>query len=191
MAEDVGHASVSFEEGDWDQLVQLSCCPGCKGLLLSGRWFEQYGDEAEWQSEAFLLWPSGGPELPEATPIQISSSFHEARRCMSIGCTAAAAVMARRVLEGIVNEQQAKGRTLHAKLADLHTRKMVSDDLLAWSLAIKDIGNEAAHGISTTTPADARDALGFAEALASYIYGYRARFAEFQRRRPTSSEPRS
>ena len=75
---------------------------------------------------------------------------------MSIGCTAAAAVMARRVLEGIVNEQQAKGRTLHAKLADLHTRKMLSDDLLAWSLAIKDIGNEAAHGISTTTPADAR-----------------------------------
>ena len=92
--------------------------------------------------------------------------------------------MTRRLLEGIVNELGAKGRTLSKKLEDLNSRDEIGGMLYDWATELRFTGNAAAHGTSRSVDRrDAEDALIFAEALAEHVFTLKKKFAEFQARR--------
>ena len=55
--------------------------------------------------------------------------------------------------------------------------------IFEWAEALRTLGNEAAHGVSSaSSPQDAKDILEFTEALAEYVFTYRDKFESFQKR---------
>lgn len=116
--------------------------------------------------------------------MQAQADFAEAWQCMASGAHTAAAVMARRVLEGVVADQGGSGRNLSADLKALGAAGTIDSRLAEWAEALRLVGNSAAHASGApVTEEDARDVLAFAEALGDYVYTFRFRFEEFRRRR--------
>ncbi|SQE00602.1 conserved hypothetical protein [Parafrankia sp. Ea1.12] len=68
-------------------------------------------------------------------------------------------------------------------IRELRTQGTIDGMLVEWADALRVIGNEGAHYTGKpVSREDAEDALSFAEALLEYIYVFRKRFEEFQRR---------
>jgi hypothetical protein len=96
--------------------------------------------------------------------------------------------MCRKALEGVCQEQKAKGRNLMASLKELRDRGVIDTRLYEWSDALRITGNDAAHGVDfIVSREDAEDVLGFTEAIIEYIFLYSDRFNTFMERRRKSS----
>jgi hypothetical protein len=92
--------------------------------------------------------------------------------------------MCRKVLEGLCIEHGVKERGLAANLKKLKENGIIEARLFEWAEALRTLGNEAAHGVSVSISAqDAKDILEFTEALTEYVFTYRDRFEQFQKRR--------
>lgn len=165
-------------------VVLLASCDGCSDVALFYRYLEQ-GDGNDWDwSEPKLLWPSKGPTaLPAEVPHRVSTSFDQAQRCLSLGMTTPAAVMARKSIELACAEQGYHERSLQASI-----RRMVEDGklearLAEWADALREVGNEGAHEGSPPHKQDVSDVLMFARALFEYIYVLNIAFEKFTNRR--------
>ena len=144
----------------------------------------EWGDHGDDLGAFRQIWPESGRTLPSAVPGALRDTYDEAQRCMKVRAFTGSALLARRIVEGICNDLNAKGRTLAAKLADLKNSGVLDERLYEWSALVKDIGNEGAH--ETATPLsreDAQEVLRFVEALLDYLYVFRARYEEFRQRR--------
>lgn len=164
--------SITFE-------VILAKCPACRDAIVAGRSTEQWGD---WQRGEYeqtpprRLWPLPTRELSTDAPEGIRRDFDEAQRCMSVSAHTAAAILARRLLEGIAVDLGAKGSTLADKLKALRAVGAIDGRLTEWADALRVVGNDAAHRVDAViSHEDAADALSFAEAMADYVYTFRAR----------------
>lgn len=187
-AEVVGHVANDPADIDVWQVVELAKCPACDGPLvavhaaeLSGQDYD--GDYLYDRTDPVRVWPDPPRHLHSLAPPPVLADLDEARKCLSVGAFNATAVMARRVLEGLVDGQGAEGRTLHDKLQYLATAGAIDPRLAEWADALRVVGNQGAHGGPPATREDASDALAFAEAVADYLYTFRLRFDEFLARR--------
>lgn len=158
-------------------------CQSCASpSLLISEW-----DQGEWSSgwsPRRQVWPETARSLPGAVPKPIRDTYDEAQRCLTVSSYTGAALLARRVVEGICAHLNAQGRTLHDKLQFLKDDGVLDERLHQWSSLVKDIGNEGAHDTSDlVTREDAEEVLSFVEALLDYLYVYRMRFEAFVTRR--------
>lgn len=179
-----GMVSVEIEEtGDY-VVVNLLKCPGCGGPIVSSHFAQDY-DGVNWdESTPVRAWPDPTRQLAFDAPSTAIRDFEEAQRCMSVGAHTAAAMLVRRVLEGIAMHQQANGRTLAAKIEDLKQREIIDARFAEWADSLRVVGNDAAHDMANVvTREDAADVLLFAEALADYLYTFRRRYEQFIDRR--------
>lgn len=179
-------SSISFE-------VMLAKCPVCRSAIVASRSTHQWGD---WQNGEYdqspprRIWPLPTRELSTEAPPGIRRDFDEAQRCMSVNAHTAAAILARRLLEGVAVDLDAKGRTLAAKLTNLKNTGAIDGRLAEWADALRVVGNDAAHKVDTVISYDdAADALSFAEAMADYVYTFRARYDRFLERRNAPPPP--
>lgn len=78
-------------------------------------------------------------------PDKVLSSLEEATKCHAAGCYRAAALMVRKTLEELCADKQATGANLKAKIANLRTTIVISEDLLAAADELRLLGNDAAH----------------------------------------------
>lgn len=185
-AEIVGSAVEYDENGDVHRTLLVEC-PACKAPNLVGQFVEQNGDEFD-KGPPHRLWPSPPRQLSVEAPVAIREDFAEAQRCMSVDAHTAAAVMVRRVLEGIAADQEATGRVLADQLKSLESSGAIDGRLAEWADALRVVGNSAAHsGSGPTSREDASDAIAFAEALANHVYTFRAQFDRFKARRAGGS----
>lgn len=172
------------QDDDWEpHRWTQGRCEGCQSPFL-------FYEEADYDPESgpwgplTQEWPETARSLPPAVPKPLRDSYDEAQRCMSVNAHTAAALIARRVVEGICAEHSAKGRTLAAKLDDLKARQVLDARLHEWSSLVKDIGNEGAHETTgLVTRRDAQEVLKFVEALLDYLYVFRERYDAFKRSR--------
>lgn len=117
-------------------------------------------------------------------PKPIQSAFLEAQSCYRAKAFTAAAIMCRKTLEGICVAHEAKERGLVAQLRELKEKGIIEQRLYEWADALRISGNEAAHDVSVTVPAeDARDIVEFTNALLEYVFTFRDRFEAFKDRR--------
>lgn len=180
--------SVTFE-------IMLATCPACRCAIVAGRSIEQWGDwqHGEYnQSPLRRLWPLPIRELStDAAPEGIRRDFDEAQRCMSVSAHTAAAMLTRRVLEGVAVDLGASPQSpLAARLKQLRASGAIDGRLAEWADALRVVGNDAAHNVETVVSRDdAADAISFAEALADYVYTFRARYDRFLERRNAPPEP--
>jgi hypothetical protein len=162
-------------------LITFARCPACASPFLATQ-EEDFG-EHQWQAPQRLFPP---PEVNSAAtfPKPIQQAYSEARACYRAGAYTAAAIMCRKALEAICREHGADERTLAASLKVLRERGVVEQRLFEWADALRDAGNEAAHDVSVTVSAeDASDLLDFTLALGEYLFTFRDKFEQFQKRR--------
>jgi len=130
-------------------------------------------------------WP-----LPEASvtadiPNEIAIVYREAARALAADCPRAAVVMARRTLEAVADEKQAKGKTLAERLQDLHDRGILHPSLADWVKEVRQVGNAAAHydPMDEVSTEDAKQIVAFSRELLRFIYELPA---ELTRRRAST-----
>lgn len=129
------------------------------------------------------IWPPLD-RLDWEVPAPIRGAYDEAARCFDAGAFTAAAVMCRKVLEGVCDEQGARGNSLAARLDDLKAKGVIDSRLAEWANQLRLGGNEAAHDPSITVDrADARDLKDFTKAIVEYMFTIQRRFDSFQERR--------
>ncbi|MFC1938942.1 DUF4145 domain-containing protein [Chloroflexota bacterium] len=117
-------------------------------------------------------------------PKILNSAFEEARRCFRAKAYTATAVMCRKTLEGICKERGISGKNLAASLKQMRENSVIDSGLYEWADALRISGNEAAHGVEVTfSREDAHDILDFSRALLEYIFTFREKFEQFQKRR--------
>jgi Domain of unknown function (DUF4145) len=181
-AEIVG--ALFFALDDYTYTTHLLKCPACGDANVTRTVSEFFGEWEEIEPPT-RVYPAPDRELSSNTPIHIRKAFSEAQLCKSVGAFTGSAILSRRVVEGIAEDRNATGRNLKAKLTSMKNSGEIDGRLADWADALRLVGNDAAHRLDKQTSfADASDALVFAEALADYVYTYRARYDEFVRRQP-------
>lgn len=156
-------------------------CPACARPIVMGR--EHYsGESDDWQVYPALT------KLDLAVPERIRTSFEEARQCLRARAFTAAVIMCRRAIEASCAHLGEGQGNLKSKLAALHSRKVLDERLFAWADALRDVGNDAAHGAEYIASAEeARDATEFARAFLENLFVIGGRFEAFQKRRSDSA----
>jgi len=130
-----------------------------------------------------ILYPSI-PKISQSLPKPIQAAFIEAQTCFRNKAFTASTIMCRKTLEGICAAHQVSQRTLVASLKELRDRGIIEQRLYEWADALRISGNEAAHEVNVTVPAeDARDILEFTNALLEYVFTFRDKFEAFKKRR--------
>jgi hypothetical protein len=167
-------------------LVSLAKCPQCSSPLLAQQ-MEDFGPGAWLLPER--LYPQPESALSTSLPKPIREAFNEARACLKAGAYTAAAMMCRKTLEGICAEHGHRGRTLADSLKSMRDAGVIENRLFEWADALRLYGNEAAHDVNVTVPAqDASDLIEFGHALIEYVFTYRDKFDAFQKRRSHRQE---
>lgn len=163
-------------------------CPRCTLPLLAVQ--VDYGEGIEADSPT-RVFPPRDRQLGMAVPESIRLAFDEASVCFRAKAYTASAIMCRKTLEGLCSEHGIKERTLSYSLKKLKDLGVIESRLFEWAEALRTLGNEAAHGVtSTISPQDANDILEFTEALAEYVFTYRDKFEGFQKRRAKAAMPK-
>jgi Domain of unknown function (DUF4145) len=97
-------------------------------------------------TESFFMYPSRAisPRHP-ALPVAIAEDWEEAQKAIEAGIVKAAAVMARRVLYGVLLAKGCKLRPLTEGCQELITKERLPAMLDSWLPAITEDGHDAAH----------------------------------------------
>lgn len=157
----------------------LVSCTTCGGVSL-------VSEDLQYEMlDPVRVWPQDQAQpLSPSIPEEIRRELVEARGCFQGGHYTAAAVMVRRVLEGMCSDQGIRPKRLVDQLKELRDANKIEGRLFEWAEGIRIVGNHGAHfNKSAIKREDAEDALAFAEAILDYLYVFTARYEEFLRRR--------
>lgn len=161
-------------------------CPRCASPLLAVQCDYGNGFEEDTPTRVF---PARDRQLGASVPRSIRVAFDEATVCFRAKAYTASAIMCRKTLEGLCAEHEVKERNLSASLKKLKDIGVIEIRLFEWAEALRTLGNEAAHGVtSVISPQDAKDILGFTEAISEYLFTYKDQFERFKKRRAESNK---
>ncbi|WP_326687939.1 DUF4145 domain-containing protein [Streptomyces sp. NBC_01795] len=170
-------------------LFSLVSCDGCRSAQVVSQTGDLFGDRWSW-GDSRTEWPDDRvaplhPNIPKA----IAREMREAQECFGAKLYTATAVMVRRSLEGMCEDQGTTEKTLFKALHELRNSGKIEGRLFDWTQALRVIGNQGAHfSKESVSREDAEDALALAEALLNYIYVFTAKYEEFQNRRAGKSK---
>lgn len=175
------HFDEMTEDGEPPGKWTLAICPRCTLPLLAVQCDYGEGFQAD---TPIRVYPAPDRRLGFAVPRTIRAAFDEATVCFKAKAYTASAIMCRKTLEGLCAEHEIKGRNLSDSLKKLKESGVIEERLFEWAEALRTLGNEAAHGVSSTiSRQDASDILEFTEALAEYVFTYRDKFERFKERK--------
>lgn len=183
----VGTAKSFHKHGKTMQIIAqgtyyagIRICPNvkCQGLVFV----------VESKSAVLEIEP---PQLldfnPEGLPVRLQQTFKEAVACHGAGAYRAAAMMVRRLLEEICDENNAAGANLHQRLAALKNAIVLPEPLFEAMNELKALGNDAAHveaKIYDNIGADeAQDSIELAKEIVKSLYQLKGLIARLQARK--------
>lgn len=129
-------------EGSPEVDYYLVQCTTCSQVSLLSDW-ELSEEERGVLSHALLLYPHQ-KRFGDEVPLVIRTTFFEAKKVKRIS-PMSFAILARKTLEMICADKEAKGRNLKEKIKSLTTNKVLPDTLNVISEAVRFFGNESAH----------------------------------------------
>lgn len=182
------HGEYAFYVDDMDMPEQwrLVECANCQRPNVVGReYYGEYNGREQWGD--WRVYPPRGRIFGLDVPRAIRESFKEASNNMRIGSHMSTALMCRRTIELLAKKQGATKGDLASKLKKLRDDGVIDKTLYDWADALRLAGNDAAHEADSNygiTKEDADDLLSFTEAIVDFVYIFKARFAEFVKRRP-------
>lgn len=116
------------------------------------------------------------PHWDESIPKSIQEDFAEAETAFRYNLFNSSAVMARRILEKVVNEKGAQGNNLYEKLQNILQN---NSNLLTLSHKIRTIGNFGAHDDKNVSYEDVETILFFVDHFLDAMYVIPARIDSF------------
>lgn len=157
-------------------------CPRCAQPFI----VLQIDDGPGWD-EPSRIYPPIEMGISFAIPSSLRLAYDEARACFRAKAYTATAIMCRKTLEGIAEENNITARNLAAALKEMKEKGIIENRLYEWADALRIFGNEAAHGVdSRISPQDAKDILEFTHALLEYVFTFQEKFDEFKKRQNTA-----
>lgn len=159
----------------------LARCPRCTLPLLALQCDYGEGFDAD---DPIRVYPPRDRRLGFSAPTSIRDAFDEATVCFKAKAYTASVIMCRKTLEGLCTAHKVKERNLSLSLKKLRDDGIIEAQLFEWAEALRTLGNQAAHGVSSKiSRQDAGDILEFTEALAEYVFTYRDKFERFKNRK--------
>lgn len=157
-------------------------CPRCARPFI----MLQVDDGPGWDDPS-RLYPPIEMGISPAIPNSLRSAYDEARACFRAKAYTATAIMCRKILEGIADENKIATRNLASALKEMKEKGIIENRLYEWADALRISGNEAAHGVnSKLSPQDAKDILEFTHALLEYVFTFQEKFEQFINRQSRS-----
>lgn len=147
------------EADNSQELWRIARCPRCMEPML-------YLDGGP--PTAFP--PAMPPKLSDHVPPNIREEAHEAQRCLVNRCWRAAALMARRALEGACDEKGANNGMLGEKLGWLRKQELITARLAEQASALQIVGNAAAHGGPPISQEDAETTIAVMKRVLESLY---------------------
>ena len=151
------------QDSDGHYVVRSGPCTSCDMLicsLLEGK------DAAQYASGSFagfrtverqrLIHPFGSANRPvsPSVPDDLRDEYREAALVLDLSPKASAA-LSRRCLQKVIREKLGvRGRTLYAEIEEVISRNLVADYLAEQLHNVREIGNNAAHPITTGATGD-------------------------------------
>jgi Domain of unknown function (DUF4145) len=152
--------------------------PNCKGVILTVT-----GDDGVLRSFPQELLDFDATDLPQ----NLLATLKEAITCQSAGAFRASAMMVRRLLEEICEENHAEGKDLHARLTALKTKITLPLDLFEAMFELKALGNDAAHvdakSYSIIGTDEAQDSIELAQEILKALYQHKNLLARLKSRK--------
>jgi Domain of unknown function (DUF4145) len=155
-------------------------CPNteCKGLVFAIR-------------NAADLLKVVPPELlefqAENIPAKLLTTLTEAVACHAAGANRAAAMMVRRLLEEVCDDNNASGRDLHQRIEAIKSSVTLPNDLFSAMFELKALGNDAAHieakAYDNIGPDEAEDSIELAKEILKSLYQLKGLVSRLQARR--------
>ena len=129
-------ADITLKEGDYTISLGQRYCPReeCRGHIFT----VYHGNEL------VRLYP--GRKIAfnrEDIPLRILAAFDEAVVCHSNNCFVASAIMMRKTLEEICDEQGAEGRSLYKRLQNVSSKILIPKELIEAMNELRLLGNDA------------------------------------------------
>lgn len=176
---------ASFEHftDDMPERTSFLKCPSCgRPLLVSQDYIGEHNGRDVWDN-CYRLFPAMDRQLSSRVPRPVRDAVAEGRRCIRAKAYTASAIVCRKAIEGICLDQGQNKGTLYDKLGRLRDAGTLDPRLFEWADALRVVGNDAAHDVhAAVSREDALDLLQLAEAIADYLYTFRARFEDFAER---------
>lgn len=185
-----GSYEVYVDAAEYSMRYLLLKCPECETALLAQQDNENFracsGARSPGWGNLVRLYPHAhGRKLGAAVPEAITKAFSEAYACWKSKAYAACAAMCVKALKGLCKAQNARGSDLAACFQDLTHRGALDRRLADWALALN-----LDHEVETNISQDqASDLLDFAEAVAEYLYTFKAKLDAFEKRQARKRSP--
>ena len=184
IADYMDHDSESGITGKYSFLK----CPKCSRPFIMLQIDETWGFNGGDWDEPKRLYPPIEMGVSAAIPNPLRLAYEEARSCFRAKAYTATALMCRKTLEGIAEENKIAARNLATSLKEMKDKGIIENRLFEWADALRISGNEAAHGAkSKISYQDAKDILEFTHALLEYVFTFQEKFEQFKRRQNHST----
>jgi hypothetical protein len=163
-----------------DYFASVRVCPNdkCRGLVFA---IESKEGVVEVEPPQLLDFN------PEGLPERVQQTLREAVACHGAGAYRAAAMMVRRLLEEICEDNKAVGANLHQRLASLKTSVVLPSPLFEAMNELKALGNDAAHveakSYDNIGADEAADSIELAKEIVKALYQLKGLIARLQARR--------
>lgn len=184
----VGNAKSYFKQGrvgsnavQGTYYASMRLCPNvkCKGLVFVIE--DATGMVAEIEPPQLLDFN------PDGLPSRLQQTLKEAVACHGVGAYRAAAMMVRRLLEEICEENKATGANLHQRLGSLRTAIVLPEPLFEAMNELKALGNDAAHveakAYDNIGANEAEDLIELAKEIVKALYQLKGLIARLQARK--------
>jgi Domain of unknown function (DUF4145) len=123
----------------------------------------------------------------DGLPARLQQTLKEAIACHGAGAYRASAMMVRRLLEEICEENNAAGSNLHQRLAALKNAIVLPQPLFEAMNELKALGNDAAHvearAYDNIGAAEAEDSIELAKEIVKALYQLKSLIARLQARK--------
>lgn len=160
-------------------------CTKCNEPIIVSQ--ESYFDEAF--EDPYRIYPPQDRQVNPSFPEPIKNAYQEALSCFKSKAFTASAIMCRKTLEGICRVHDVNTGKLVSDLKKMKDKGIIETLLFEWAEALRISGNEAAHDVDVTiSRQDAKDIIEFTDALLEYVFTYRDKFNEFEKRRQFRKE---
>jgi hypothetical protein len=124
---------------------------------------------------------------PDGLPLRLQQTLKEAILCHGAGAHRAAAMMVRRLLEEICDENNVAGANLHQRLTALRRAIVLPEPLFDAMNELKALGNDAAHveakAYDNIGADEAQDSIELGKEILKALYQFKRLIARLQARK--------
>jgi hypothetical protein len=116
-------------------------------------------------------YPVVGMVADPSVPPEVMRAAIEAEKCLAVSAYSACGVMARRAIDALSQDKQAKGKDLNERLQNLKGVHAITPDLWEWAEELRVAGRSGAHPEwEDLSSAEAEYTVRFMREIIRYVY---------------------